>query len=162
MKNVSMIAAIGKNRELGIDNHLIWHFSEDMKFFKDNTINKNIIMGRNTFESLPHLLKNRTHLVLTSKKYDIDGIKVFNSIDEITDYINNNSNLEYMVIGGARVYQEFIDLSDSLYITVIDDSHIADAYFPVIDNNIWNRRVLSKHNHDNINYEHVLYTRKLK
>ena len=65
MKNITMIAAVGKNLELGKDNDLIWHFKEDMKFFKENTINKPIVMGMKTLESLPQLLPKRSHIVLT-------------------------------------------------------------------------------------------------
>ena len=65
MKDLIIIAAIGKNNELGLNNNLIWHLPGDMKFFKENTMNKNIVMGLNTFKSLPGLLKNRHHIVVT-------------------------------------------------------------------------------------------------
>lgn len=64
MDNLSLIAAIGKNNELGIDNHLLWHLKEDMKFFRETTANKTIIMGRKTFESLPGLLKVETYYLI--------------------------------------------------------------------------------------------------
>ena len=73
MKNITMIAAVGKNLELGKDNDLIWHFKEDMKFFKENTINKPIVMGMKTLESLPHLLPKRTHIVLTRQNKKLDN-----------------------------------------------------------------------------------------
>ena len=88
MKNITMIAAVGKNLELGKDNDLIWHFKEDMKFFKENTINKPIVMGMKTLESLPHLLPKRTHIVLTRQNKKLDnGIIIVHSVDELLDYI---------------------------------------------------------------------------
>lgn len=88
MDNLSLIAAIGKNNELGIDNHLLWHLKEDMKFFRETTANKTIIMGRKTFESLPGLLKGRKHIILSSNKsYKVDGATVMHTKEEILDYI---------------------------------------------------------------------------
>ena len=63
--NITLIAAVGKNRELGYKNDLIWKIPEDLEFFRENTINKYIVMGINTFNSLPRLLPNREHIVLT-------------------------------------------------------------------------------------------------
>ena len=65
MNNITIIAAIGKNNELGKNNQLIWYLKEDMKYFKENTIGKHIVMGMNTFKSLPKKLENRYHIVLT-------------------------------------------------------------------------------------------------
>ena len=65
MKDITLIAAIGKNRELGKNNDLIWHLPEDLKFFKEQTVNKPIVLGKNTLDSLPKLLPNRLHLLLT-------------------------------------------------------------------------------------------------
>ena len=68
MGRLILIAALGKNGELGKNNDLIWHIKEDMKFFKEKTINHHVLMGKNTFLSLPSMLKNRTHIVLTTNK----------------------------------------------------------------------------------------------
>ena len=114
MKNITMIAAVGKNLELGKDNDLIWHFKEDMKFFKENTINKPIVMGMKTLESLPHLLPKRTHIVLTRQNKKLDnGIIIVHSVDELLDYIKRYDD-EVMIIGGASVYKEMLEYSDKL------------------------------------------------
>ena len=86
MANLTMIACVGKNRGIGKDNDLIYHFKEDMKFFKEHTMGKKMIMGRKTLESLPKLLPGRTHLVLTHSKIDNPEITTFSSIDEFLDY----------------------------------------------------------------------------
>ena len=98
--NITLIAAIGKNHELGKDNSLIWSIPEDLKFFRDNTIGKPIIMGLNTLNSLPRLLPNRRHIVLTHREISLDSsIIVFHSIEELLRYLETLDE-EVMVIGG--------------------------------------------------------------
>ena len=89
---LSIIAAIGKNNELGLNNNLIWHLPGDMKFFKEITTYHTIIMGRKTFESLPKLLPNRKHIVLSKSNIDIPEIEVYHSIQ---DFIFKYKNKRY-------------------------------------------------------------------
>ena len=99
MKNITMIAAIGKNYELGKNNQLLWHLKGDMKFFKEMTMHKPIIMGRKTLESLPGLLPGRKHLVLTSQNLDLpDQVLVFHSLSSLLNYISRYPD-EVLVIG---------------------------------------------------------------
>ena len=79
----SIIAAVGKNNELGKNNNLIWHLPNDLKFFKEKTMNKKIIMGSNTFDSLPGLLPNRYHIILTHKNNYPDEVEVFHNIYDL-------------------------------------------------------------------------------
>ena len=110
MKNITMIAAIGQNRELGKDNRLLWHLPEDLKFFKEQTMGKPIIMGKRTLDSLPRLLPGRLHLVLTHQEIEPnDQIKVFRSIDSLVEFIATLDQ-EVMVIGGAQVYKEMLEI----------------------------------------------------
>ena len=104
MKNITMIASVGKNLELGKNNDLIWHFKEDMKFFKENTMGKPIVMGMNTLNSLPKLLPGRTHIVLTTKNnISLDEqIVVVHTIDELLNYIKKYGK-EVTLIGGASI-----------------------------------------------------------
>lgn len=158
--NLTLIAAIGKNNELGKDNTLIWRFKEDMKFFKENTMGKPIIMGRKTLESLPRLLPGREHLVLSKSNLDIEGIRVFHSKDELLDYISSFDK-EFMVIGGASVYSEFIDYASRMLITSIDATCTdADVYFPKIDNDSWDCITLSEVCENDTNFKHLEYKRK--
>ena len=89
MKNLSLIVAIGKNREIGKNNKLLWHIKEDLQFFKEKTIGKTIIMGEKTFYSLPGILSNRKHIVLT-KTNDIfpNEVEVFRNLDDLLEYID--------------------------------------------------------------------------
>ena len=133
MNNVSMIAAIGKNNELGKNNNLIWHLPNDLKFFKKTTMGKDIIMGSNTFYSLPKLLPGRKHIVLTSKNIDNAQILVLHNKEELLEYLRTIKK-EVMIIGGESIYTQMLEYADKLYLTEIDAiSSEADVYFPTIN-----------------------------
>ena len=161
MKNLSLIVAIGKNNEIGKDNKLLWHIPEDLDFFKKNTIGKTILMGSNTFYSLPKLLPNRHHIVLTSGNHKFPNeVEVFYDFYELLNRVEN-SDEEIVVIGGAMIYREFIEFVDTMFVTEIDKIYEdADSFFPKIDKNIWRGKILSKHIHDDLKYSHVKYTRR--
>lgn len=160
MKNITIIAAIGKNNELGKNNQLLWHIPEDLSFFKEQTINKPIVMGRKTLESLPKLLPGRLHLVLTHHQLEeTEQIKVFHSIDSLLNYIKQ-LNQEVMIIGGAQIYKQMLPKANKMLLTEIDDIKEADAYFPIFDKNAWECKILSSHETETIKYKHVLYTKK--
>lgn len=156
---ISMIAAIGKNLELGKSNDLIWHFKEDMKFFKETTTGHTVIMGRKTFESLPKALPNRTNIVISSNKdYTAEGALVVSSADEA---IKSADGDEVFIIGGGRVYSEFLPLADKLYLTEIDDScNDADTFFPSFVKSLYDREQLSHFDVNGTEFSHILYTKK--
>ena len=158
--NLSIIAAIGKNNELGKDNDLIWRFKDDMRFFRNMTIGRKIVMGRKTFESLPNLLKDRTHIVLTRKSLEFEeGIEVYNSVEEFLEKYENTDE-DIFNIGGASIYKELLEYADNLYLTEINDSKDADVYFPNFDKSKYERKELCSHQENNINFKHVLYKRR--
>ena len=81
--DISLILSVGKNNEIGKNNDLVWHFHEDMKFFRETTTGNTVIMGRKTFESLPKVLPNRRNIVISSDKdLQIEGAEVVHSLDE--------------------------------------------------------------------------------
>ena len=163
MKNVTMIAAIGKNNELGKNNDLIWRFKEDLNFFKEQTMGKPMAMGYKTFYSLRggKPLPGRKHIVLTSRNLEENPqIKIVRSLEELIDYIKEFGN-EVMIIGGASIYKSMIDYADKLVLTEIDaEDKEADAYFPKFNKDEWNSEELSSHEENNIKYKHLVYTRK--
>lgn len=161
--SISMIAAIGKNNELGKDNNLIWHLPEDLKFFKETTTGHTIVMGMNTLNSLPRKLKNRRYIVITTKNIELDpDIKVVHSIDELLEYINTLDE-ETFIIGGASIYNQMIDYSDKMYLTEVDATcEDTDVYYPRFNKDEWEEELLSEHvTEDNIKYSHKIYKRKL-
>ncbi len=161
MKNLTIIAAIGRNNELGKNNNLIWRLPEDLQFFKEQTTGKQIIMGKRTLDSLPRLLPKRKHLVLTRQNLEeSDQLQVFHDIESIKRYLEELKE-EVMVIGGAQIYREFLPLSDKMILTEIDaEDKDADVYFPTFDKKEWNQEVLCSHQQDDISYKHLVYTRK--
>ena len=116
---INIIAAVGKNNELGLNNQLLWHLPKDLKFFKEKTNNHIIVMGYNTFVSLGRLLPNRTHVVLSYNHNDfVDEVIHFSDYNELLKFIKNK---DVFIIGGASIYKLFIDIADNIYLTEIND-----------------------------------------
>ncbi len=156
----SIIAAIGKNRELGKNGDLIWHLPNDLKFFKEQTSGKKVFMGKRTFESLPKKLPNREHFVLTDEDIKDEGITVVWNLDK---YIKENVDTEdeIFVIGGGMVYSQMLPYAKRLILTEIEaECKDADTYFPDFNKYAWDRRIISSNSDNGINYNHVEYTRK--
>ena len=160
--DITLIAAIGKNRELGKNNDLIWNIPGDLKFFRKNTLGKPIVMGMNTLNSLPGLLPDRKHIVLTHRNIELGReIVIVHSIDELLQYIDL-LNEEVMIIGGETLYSQMIGYANKMLLTEIDDSKDCDVYFPEFYPDEWNRDVISSHTYEDIDYKHVLYRRKIR
>lgn len=158
--NISMIAAIGKNNELGKNNDLIWKVKEDLKFFKDTTMGHPVVMGRNTFLSLPKVLPGRKNIVISDVDIINNEIEMYRSIKEfLTNY--DKYKEELFIIGGASIYKQFIDLANNLYLTEIDaEDKDADVYFPQFNKNDFEKEIISENNENSLKYKHVLYKRK--
>ena len=161
MGRLILIAAVGKNGELGKNNDLIWHIKEDMKFFKEKTINHHVLMGKNTFLSLPSMLKDRTHIVLTTNKdVTYENVIVLHSLNEALKYISSIDDDVY-VIGGAKIYEEFLPYVENIYLTEIDAESLADVYFPNFDKNNFNKEILATNEEKGIKYQMCLYRKKV-
>ena len=161
--SITIIAAVGKKNELGKNNDLIWRFKEDMSFFRENTMNKPIVMGLNTFKSLPKLLPKRKHIVISDTPVELPSeVTVVHTMDELLKLIDtlSQANEEVMIIGGASIYAQFIKYADKLLLTEVDASSPADVYFPTFDKTAWERTVLSRQEENGISFEHVEYIRK--
>lgn len=154
--SVSMIAAVGKNLELGKNNNLIWHFKEDMKFFKDTTMGHTVVMGRKTFESLPKALPGRKNIVISSNaEYQAQGATVVTSVEEALQIADNE---EIFVIGGGKIYAEFLPYADKLYLTEIDaECADADTYFPQFNKSEYIKEIINYYDIDGIEFYHVVY-----
>lgn len=157
--NINLIAAIGKNNELGKNGDLIWKIKEDMKFFKETTINHPVVMGRLTFESLPKVLPNRKNIVISSSQINNSEIEIYKSIKEFLECYNNCRE-DIFIIGGASIYREFIKVANKMYLTLIDSTADADVYFPKFSLNDWEENILSCGEENLVKYKHVLYKRK--
>lgn len=130
---ISIIAAIGLNRELGKDNKLLWHIPEDFKRFKKITAGHPVIMGRKTFESIGHPLPNRLNMVVTRKKnYQAPPkVVVFNSLEKALKTAKKQKTAEVFIIGGASIYAQAIKFANKLYLTLVEKEFPqADTFFP--------------------------------
>ncbi len=139
---LSEIAVIGKHRELGKDNHLLWDIPSDLKRFREITEGHPVIMGRKTFESIGHPLPNRKNIVLTHRQ-NIPGVIVVSSLDEA---IREAGGGEVFIIGGSTIYAAALPRADRLYLTLVDrGAPDADAFFPDYSEF---RRVISREPHE--------------
>lgn len=127
---LSIIAVIGKNRELGKDEKLLWHIPGDLPRFKKLTMGHPVIMGRKTFASIGRPLPGRTNIVI-SRSLQGDGVTVVSSLDEAIAVAKKSAGSEEIfVIGGGQVFAAAIDRADKLYLTVVDETADADTFFP--------------------------------
>ena len=156
---ISIIAAIGKNRELGRGNDLIWHIKEDLKNFKNLTMGKYIVMGKNTYESLPKHLEGRKYIVLSSSLSEIEKGLLFNDFDKLLEFIKDIDE-EVMIIGGASIYKLFLPFANKLYLTEIESEEKADVYFPDFNKEDYKCNVVSTNEVDGLKYSFVIYERK--
>jgi len=158
MKEIIIIAAVSKNNVIGKDNKIPWHIKEDFLHFKELTTGHPIIMGKNTYLSLPKRpLPNRENIILNFKedKYNPEGAVIKHSLKEAIDYAHSINDIIY-IIGGASVYKQSIDLATKLEITKIDKEYQGDTFFPEINLNIW--KVIKEEKHDG--YSFLTYVRK--
>ena len=154
---ITLIAAIGRNRELGFDNKLLWKIPEDMCHFKNYTMGKVIIMGSNTFASLGHrVLPGRKSIVISTQ--DLGSLTI--RAKSIEDALSiDHCYPEIVIIGGASIYEQTIDLADKLVITHIDAEFKADRFFPVIDLAKWKINSSIDGSNGTYNYKFVEYIR---
>ena len=161
--NISIIVAIARNNAIGKDNSLLWHISDDLKRFKTLTSGHPIIMGRNTWESLPKKpLPKRRNIILThDHSFSDQGVEVAYSIQGVLDLIVDEE--ESFVIGGANVYRQFLPLAKRIYATWVWQDFDADAYFPVIDFSVFSKISETEHKLDNesgLYFSYAEYSRR--
>ena len=158
----SIIVAIGKNREIGKENKLLWHIPEDLKNFKKITTDKTVIMGRKTFESIGKPLPKRKNIILSKngeKELSKEkGIEIYQNLEKlINDY--KDSEEEIFIIGGEQIYKEFLqkELISRMYISYVDFSDLkADACFPEINYDNW--KIAEEKEYDN--WKFCMYEKK--
>ncbi|WP_321312423.1 dihydrofolate reductase [Halarcobacter sp.] len=134
---ISMIVAYGKNWEIGLNNQMLWHISEDFKNFKQITSGHHLLMGRKTFESIGKPLPNRTSLVLSNSGFEHEGVHTFNDVQEAFNFARKNAEEELFIIGGANIYNTLFPYVDKMYLTEVDFEGEADAFLEEIDFTNW-------------------------
>ncbi|BBL73567.1 dihydrofolate reductase [Methylomagnum ishizawai] len=135
---IALIAAMGANRVIGVDNRMPWHLSADLKRFRQITMGKPILMGRKTHESIGRPLPGRTNLVLTANPaYAAAGCVVVHSLEEAARAAEGEAAEELMVIGGAALYRECLPRADRLHLTLIHRAFAGDTFFPEFEPGQW-------------------------
>jgi dihydrofolate reductase len=137
VKPISIIVAVAANHAIGKDNQLLWHISDDLKRFKSLTAGHTVVMGKNTFYSLPKRpLPNRKNIVITDVAGEIiEGCEMAYSIEDAIKLCDEAK--ENFVMGGASIYRQFLGIADKLYITRVHKEFDADCFFPDIDPTLW-------------------------
>ncbi|WP_268623446.1 dihydrofolate reductase [Paenibacillus alvei] len=133
--SITMIWAMDEQRLIGKDNGMPWHLPNDMKFFRENTKGKTVVMGRKTYDSLNGALPKRRNLVLTrNPAWRTDDAEV---ISDITSVLELAQDEEVMIIGGAQIYNLFMPYADKLLVTRIAETFEGDERFPEYDERVW-------------------------
>jgi len=133
---MNMIVAVDKNWAIGCGNKLLVSIPADMKFFRETTTGKVVVMGRKTLESFPggRPLKNRHNIVLTTAPgYQADGASIVHSLEEMQSELKQHNTGDVYVIGGESIYRLLLPYCDTAYVTRIDHAYAADTYFPNLD-----------------------------
>ena len=137
---ISLIAAVAKNLAIGKNGQLLWHLPEDMRYFRETTRGKPVIMGRKTWESLPDAfrpLPGRKNIVISrNPAYDAAGATLVGSLSEAIGQTHEAE--EVFVIGGAEIYRQALPLAQRLYVTEVAHDFDADAFFPDYRASVWN------------------------
>ena len=137
-----MIAAMGNNRVIGLDNQMPWHLPADLQWFKKTTMGSPIIMGRKTYDSIGFSLPGRLNIILSrNADLKIKGCTVVNTLDDalITAKQSENKSDEVFITGGANLYNNYLQEADMLYLTLIDEEFKGDTFFPDYTQYEWNQ-----------------------
>ena len=139
---LSMIVAVAENGVIGRNNSLPWYLPNDLKYFKQTTMGKPVIMGRKTYESIGKPLPGRTNIVITRQAdYQPEGVKVVNSVEAAKELAESvcliDGQDEAMIMGGAEIYALSLPYTDRLYLTEVHADVQGDAFFPEYDKSRW-------------------------
>lgn len=165
-KNISIIAAMDENRVIGYKGEMPWNISGDLKMFANVTKGHPVIMGRKTYESiikkLGHSLSDRMNIVLTSQKnYSVNGV-VANSLAEALNLADSHEGSnEIFIIGGEKVYKEFLPHAQKIYLTKIRASFCGDSFFPAFNEQEWESTQGETQCEEGIFFTFCIYKKKL-
>lgn len=161
MDNLVIISAIGKNRELGYNNDLIWRIKEDLRFFRDTTMGHFIVMGQKTYKSLPPTLIGRKYIIISETNIYAPNVLTFGNIETFLKFAQNTKDIIY-VVGGGMIYKQLLQYCCKMILTEIDaTASAADVFFPKFDKNDWEVEIgAAQKSPDGIPYQRNVYRRK--
>ena len=165
MKIISHLVAVSNNGVIGVDNDLPWNLKADLAHFREYTLNKTIVMGRKTFESIGRPLPKRTNYVVSRTIESIPGAHVFKSLDDAFKSAESNSDEadnELVIIGGGYLFRDTIDTFNKLLITRVDCDIEGDVFYPELDLSKWsllNTESFNKDHENDYNFKIEEYSR---
>jgi dihydrofolate reductase len=159
MIQTALIVARADNGVIGVDNQLPWNLPSDLKYFKQVTMGKPVVMGRKTFESIGRPLPGRTNVVITrNADWSAPGVRIVGSLADALKLATAQADLdgadEVVVIGGATLYREAIDQVDRMYVTQVHASPDGDAFFEAPDQEKFARTSVEDHAGDDASPAH--------
>lgn len=134
---VVIIAAIAHNNVIGKDGKIPWYSEDDLKFFKETTLNYPVIMGRKTFQSIGKVLPNRINMVLSNSNLHNENILVYKNISTALSFCKKKKFEKVFIIGGESIYTQFMDIADELIISKFNLNLDGDRFFPNINFDTW-------------------------
>jgi len=149
MTVTALIVAMTKDRVIGKDNDMPWHLPEDLKLFKAKTSGNIIAMGRKTYESIGRPLPNRKNFVITRSGKEIEGCRVFKSVEECMEAAKDYDK-KLFFIGGGQIYADVVDMVDELHISYVKDDFEGDTFFPEFDISKW--KVAEREDYEGFEY----------
>ncbi|MFN0299352.1 MAG: dihydrofolate reductase [Burkholderiales bacterium] len=159
---IALIAALARNRAIGLDNRMPWHLPDDLRRFRQLTTGHRVIMGRKTFDSIGRPLPGRTNIIISrSNTFNAPGCTVVHSVDEALAGDDPTGTISF-VIGGAEIYRQALSRASRMFLTEIDAEFEGDTFFPPIDKQHWNEIRRERRNSDAthpIVYDFVEYER---
>ena len=165
MKIISHLVAVSNNGVIGVDNDLPWNLKADLAHFREYTLNKTIVMGRKTFESIGRPLPKRTNYVVSRTIESIPGAHVFKSLDDAFKSAESNSDeadSELVIIGGGYLFRDTVDTFNKLLITRVDCDIEGDVFYPELDLSKWsllNTESFNKDHENDYNFKIEEYSR---
>ena len=158
---ISQIAAMSRNRVIGVDNALPWNMPNDLAYFFRVTKGHHIIMGRRNYEANGRALPDRVNIVITrNNSYHAPGCIVVETIEEALKYSQDNDQKEIFIVGGGEIYKATLDITDKIYLTIIDTELEGDVFFPKLNLNHWRMTFREAHSADEsnpFNYTYYIY-----
>lgn len=159
---ISLIVAMDENRVIGYKNKLPWNLPSELRYFRETTKGKPVIMGRKTFESIGRPMPERLNIIVTrDKNYKAVNCIVVNSREDAIKAAKGND--EIMVIGGAEIYKLFLPIANRLYLTKVHGTFDGDTYFPEFNENEWTKareKFVEKDNENKYSYTVMVLERK--
>lgn len=162
---ISLIAAMGNNRVIGMNNDMPWHLPKDLAHFKKVTSGHTVIMGRKTYESIGRPLPNRKNIILTRQQsLNVpEKVQLIRDLNVVKEWNEQNPREEYFILGGGELYKQSIDFADRLYITKIDETFEGDTVFPLIDETKWeivSEKIGERDENNPYHFKFLMYERK--